>query len=149
MSAKEFAGRAVYYALSPIIHLFLRNSRRAYVVVQHEDKILVVKNVLGRGKWHLPGGGCHKNEGFDEAAIRELNEEVGIKALASELTRLSPQPFRSKRRFDYQLFHLPVVTQVDVKLDRREILESMWIAPSELNETNAGESTLQAIQSKS
>lgn len=36
--------------------------------------------ILGRGatEWGLPGGGREENETFEEAAVREVDEEVGI-----------------------------------------------------------------------
>lgn len=145
MSSREFIGRAIYYVLKPFAGSVLKNSRRAYVVVQHEGEVLVVKNVIGTGKWHLPGGGCHKNETYAQGAVRELKEEVGIATMPSELTQLSQRTFRSKRNFDYQLFSLSLRTVVDLRLDRIEILEAAWVKPDELTRSNAGESTLEAV----
>src|SRR6478672_5152100 len=137
MRVKELAGRVVYYTLRPLIHVFIRGSRRAYVVMEHEGKILVVKNILGSGKWHLPGGGCHSNESFQEGAVRELREETGVKASVSQLEQLSVQAFRARRKFDYQLFLLRVPNAVELKIDTIEILEARWVRPGELNASNA------------
>lgn len=115
------------------------------MVLRHDDTVLVVKNLLGNGKWHLPGGGCHRYESFEQGAARELCEEVGVIVDKADLYQLLPAPLRSKRQFDYQLFLLPVHAPVELRLDRREILESRWIRISELNKSNAGESTLQAV----
>lgn len=145
MSAREFIGKIVYYTLRPFIHQFLKDSRRAYVVMEHDGKILVVKNILGSGKWHLPGGGCHKDESFEQGASRELKEEVGVRVPTSRLEVLSPEAFRSKRGFDYQLFLLRMSKSTELKLDRLEILEASWLDPNDLNDSNAGESTLQAL----
>lgn len=147
MTAKEFVGRVLYYVSRPAIHLFLRGTRRAYVVLQFDDKILVVKNTLGSGKWHLPGGGCHKHESFEQGAIRELREEVGVAASESDLIRLSDEIFNSKRKFDYQLFLLRMPEPVELKIDQLEILEASWLDLGNFTDSNAGESTLQAVAS--
>ena len=47
------------------------------LVVDDEGRILLVQHTYRRG-WYLPGGGVHKREGLDEAARRELREEVGV-----------------------------------------------------------------------
>lgn len=146
MTAKELVGRVAHYVLAPIIRIALKNSRRAYVLIWHDGKVLVVKNVLGSGKWHLPGGGCHKNESFESAAVREADEEVGVQLNANSLTSLTDVPMRSKREFDFRLFSVTLAEPVSLNHDRREILETAWMLPNELNTSNAGDSTLEAVR---
>lgn len=57
----------------------------AYVVCRDdEDRILLTRFVLGdhpeSGSWTLPGGGMEWGEQPDETAIRELEEETGLRA---------------------------------------------------------------------
>jgi len=47
------------------------------LVVDGEGCVLLVE-LTYRSGWYLPGGGVRKKEGMDEAARRELREEVGI-----------------------------------------------------------------------
>jgi len=47
------------------------------LVVDGEGRVLLVELTYRRG-WYLPGGGVRKREGLDEAARRELREEVGV-----------------------------------------------------------------------
>lgn len=51
---------------------------RAYVLIKHDGKILLVQNWLGSGKWSFPGGGVHKGEDSKAGACREVFEEVGL-----------------------------------------------------------------------
>jgi 8-oxo-dGTP pyrophosphatase MutT (NUDIX family) len=48
------------------------------VVIKHNREILLVLHSYGDTLWRLPGGGVHKNEAPENAAKREVMEEVGI-----------------------------------------------------------------------
>lgn len=53
---------------------------RSQAVVCREGKILLVEHFLkGRNFYNLPGGGIEDNETPEEAALRELEEEAGVK----------------------------------------------------------------------
>jgi 8-oxo-dGTP pyrophosphatase MutT (NUDIX family) len=47
------------------------------LVVDGEGRVLLVELTYRHG-WYLPGGGVRRKEGLDEAACRELREEVGV-----------------------------------------------------------------------
>ena len=48
----------------------------------HDNKILLIQREKGYyiGLWSLPGGKIEKNEHISEAAVREIEEESGIKS---------------------------------------------------------------------
>jgi 8-oxo-dGTP pyrophosphatase MutT (NUDIX family) len=48
------------------------------MVINSQNKVLLVKHRYGGGEWYLPGGGMKLNENCEDALKRELNEEVGI-----------------------------------------------------------------------
>jgi 8-oxo-dGTP pyrophosphatase MutT (NUDIX family) len=52
--------------------------QRATVVIMRGGKVLLVRD-KGRTKFSLPGGGINKGEPTISAAVRELNEELGLR----------------------------------------------------------------------
>lgn len=51
------------------------------ILVNENAEILLGKRQgsHGAGEWSLPGGHCEKHESSDDSAIREVEEEVGLK----------------------------------------------------------------------
>ena len=53
---------------------------RSQAFVCREGKILLVEHIFrGRNFYNLPGGGIEEGETPEEAALRELEEEAGVK----------------------------------------------------------------------
>jgi MutT/NUDIX family protein len=49
------------------------------IVYRDDGKILLVRGRFSRQEWALPGGGVNRNESYEQAAVRETLEEVGLK----------------------------------------------------------------------
>ena len=54
-------------------------------LVEFEGRVLLIRNPYGPMKWDLPGGGVRRGERPEDAARREVFEEVGL-----PLTKLRP-----------------------------------------------------------
>ena len=76
-------GRAIFRGIACVISLIFRiipQKDRVRVIVYRDDgDILLVKNRFSRQKWALPGGGVKHNESYEQAAVRETLEEIGLK----------------------------------------------------------------------
>ena len=81
-----------------LYHEFLRNMPLACVdvVAIHEDAFLLVRraDAPARGEWWLPGGRLRKGERLEDAALRKLAEEVGIRGSAGALIHTEQTLFR-------------------------------------------------------
>src|SRR5579862_774510 len=57
------------------------------VVVVKEGKVLLGKrkNAHGNGNWGFPGGHLEHGEAIEDCALRELNEETGLKGTSLQL----------------------------------------------------------------
>ena len=73
-----------FFTLSQTLHLTLARWARGMTlgvrvgVFDEAGRVLLVKHSYTPG-WHFPGGGVEKKETFDQAAVRELDEETGVR----------------------------------------------------------------------
>jgi len=76
-------GRAIFRGVACVISLIFRivpQKDRVRVIVYRDDgKILLVRSRFSRQEWALPGGGVNHNESYEQAAVRETLEEVGLR----------------------------------------------------------------------
>jgi 8-oxo-dGTP diphosphatase len=64
-------------------------SDSAFVVLQSEDRVLIVQPRSGR--WQLPGGRLERGESPRRAALREVREETGLRARLGRLLGVYPR----------------------------------------------------------
>ncbi len=111
------------------------------VVVVNKHVLLIRRGGdVGYGQWALPGGFVDKNERFYLAALRELEEETGLKMLGSTMRQackaqqVFDHPLRSARGrlitmayfFDLGAMRLPEVKAAD------DAMEAKWIPVADL-----------------
>ncbi len=81
--ASGIFGRAIFRGIACVISLVFRivpQKDRVRVIVYRDDgKILLVRGRFSRQEWALPGGGVNRNESYEQAAVRETLEEVGLR----------------------------------------------------------------------
>ena len=65
--------------------------RRATAVVYRDSAVLLVRD-RGHKKYSLPGGGAHRGESIEDAAARELREELGMVATSSTRASVADYP---------------------------------------------------------
>ena len=84
-----YVGRIAHAAISPLLRVSMRNSRRVRaLVVNDNDEILLVRSWLGHQRWSLPGGGIRQGESLVSAAVRETFEETGVRLDERQCRRL-------------------------------------------------------------
>lgn len=60
------------------LSLSTRNIQGSRIIIEQNGKVLLVSHWYAPWAWTLPGGGIHKNEDPEAAAIRGALEETGL-----------------------------------------------------------------------
>jgi 8-oxo-dGTP pyrophosphatase MutT (NUDIX family) len=108
--------------------LWPRRCRGVKCVLTRGEQVLLVRHTYGRrGVWYLPGGGVHRGESPLRAAARELEEELGLRALElHELGTFDTRIDRLAVRLTYARVELP--DAAPVRANPVEIAEARWFA---------------------
>jgi 8-oxo-dGTP pyrophosphatase MutT (NUDIX family) len=99
-------------------------------LIENDGKWLLIKNSYGGDRWTLPGGACRRTETPEQAARREVAEEVGI-TLGEIRTLGSFFTDREYKRDTVYCFHAHVASP-DHRIDGTEVEESEWFEPQAL-----------------
>ena len=71
--------RGTACAISLIFRIVPQKDRVRVIVYRDDGKILLVRGRFSRQEWALPGGGVNRNESYEQAAVRETLEEIGLR----------------------------------------------------------------------
>ena len=121
-------GQAIFRGTACVISLIFRivpKKDRVRVIVYRDDgRILLVRSRFSRQEWALPGGGVDRNESYEQAAVREVLEEVGLKI--HNLRYLGKaNSHESYAKFSVRVF-VAHASDYDIKCNF-EIMEARWL----------------------
>ena len=124
-----FRGTACVISL---IFMIVPQKDRVRVIVYRDDgRILLVRSRFSRQKWALPGGGVDRNESYEQAAVREVLEEIGLKI--HNLRYLGKaNSHESYAKFSVRVF-VAHASDYDIKCNF-EIMEAWWFNRDHLPE---------------
>ena len=98
-------------------------------------KVLLIERDLEpfRGKWALPGGFVHVDESLDDAALRELREETGVKKVYLEQLYTVGTLGRDPRERVVTVAYYALVQLGDHRVQAAtDAREAMWFALEDL-----------------
>lgn len=106
------------------IHIIVRNSERDYLVQKRSEY-----KDLYAGDWALGvGGHVSWGDSYEEAAYRELKEEIGAHGVLNyKYAELCQIPNEQEYNYTYE-----VVYDGPIKIDETEVAEIRWIPSDEL-----------------
>lgn len=123
-------GRVVAFVTSYIFSLMPRKDRVRVIVLSTDGKVLLVKGLFSRQQWSLLGGGLKRGESYEQAAKREVFEEVGLKIGSLKYVGRTYSS-ESYRQFPVRVY-LARVGAIDEERLNIEILETTWACENEL-----------------
>lgn len=71
----------------------------AAIIVDSENRVLLVKHNYGKYNWEIPGGLSEQNESAQETARREVLEETGLEVTVDRLTGVYYEPHYDMHHF--------------------------------------------------
>ena len=121
--------RAIFRGTACVISLvfmIVPQKDRVRVIVYRDDgKILLARGRFSRQEWALPGGGVKHNESYEQAAVRETLEEIGLKI--HNLRYLGKaNSYESYAKFSVRVF-VAHASDYDIKYNF-EIMEARWLS---------------------
>ena len=120
-------GRAVFrgvaYVMSLVFRIGSKKDRVRVIVYRDDGDILLVRSRFSRQEWALPGGGVNRNESYEQAAVREVLEEIGLRV--HNLRYLGKaNSHESYAKFSVRVFAAQA-SDYDIKCNF-EIMEARW-----------------------
>jgi nucleoside triphosphatase len=104
------------------------------LVVRQDGKILLVRSHKWGGLYSVPGGHVEFGEKLEEAVVREVAEETGLKVRPRQLLLVQdaiyPAEFYRPRHFIFFDYLCDLVSG-EVRLDMDELQEYAWLDPQE------------------
>jgi 8-oxo-dGTP pyrophosphatase MutT (NUDIX family) len=95
-------------------------------VICDRGSVLLVRHTYGRRDWDLPGGGRHRGETHEDAARREMAEELGLHGL--QWRRLGTLHARIERHRQTLHVYGAEVSAPQLTLELGEIATASWFA---------------------
>jgi mRNA-decapping enzyme subunit 2 len=110
--------------------------KRAGIILTHQNKYLLVQGLQSK-KWSFPKGCIENGETTLQCAIRELEEETGVK-----LNKHTESLTKEYIYHDTHLFSFTSVRPDDINVsinDRKEILKIGWFTAYDLKKLTMNE----------
>ena len=106
----------------------ITSTRAVAIIIKNNKVALIHRKKEGRNYWVFPGGGVEKGETPEEAAVREIQEELGLVGKAEELL-FSVESYHNG---DKDPYFLCSVDSDEIKLggpEKQRQSKENWYAP--------------------
>lgn len=144
MTATRLIPRPLHRALMPVAHRLRHRWRKlvrapltgvSVFVTDNQGRLLLVRHSYGAVAWALPGGGMGRREAAEDAARREIAEEIGctlegVRVLERQDETISGSP--------HTAWLVAGTTRDRPRPDGREVVEARFFPTHSLPEPMTG-----------
>jgi ADP-ribose pyrophosphatase YjhB (NUDIX family) len=124
--------KLLYRLLRVYWFIFRPEVRGTRCLVEREGKLLLIRQTYGDMLWTLPGGLIRRGETPEDAARREVREEIALEV--GRLRSLGHFMDMHEHARDTVYCFWGECLDGEVRIDRDEVYEAGWFAPNELPE---------------
>lgn len=106
-------------------------------LLKKSNKVLITSRPKGKflsGFWELPGGKLFNNESFEDCAVRELYEEIGVNINKEDLKNIDLITHRYKKNIIVMMIYLVEYWSGKIKLKEKQQLN--WINSKQTKQFN-------------
>jgi ADP-ribose pyrophosphatase YjhB (NUDIX family) len=105
------------------------------VVAPTGEWLVVKKRYSGlKGKWSIPAGFVNSNETIDEAVLREVYEETGIRCSINGILGIRSGVIRDEISDNMVIFSLKMVEDQQIVVQHDELYEVVFKSPEDLKQ---------------
>lgn len=102
------------------------------MILNPQGQMLLVRHNYGQRRWSFPGGAVEAGEAVLDAALREVQEELGIQVQVQLLVGLYRTIGMNKPDRDVYVFLAEFPQDLQLHPDPQEIAEILWTDPTHL-----------------
>ncbi len=124
------AYRSAYTALRGYWFLRRPDVEGVKCVLTDGDHVLLVRHTYGHREWDLPGGAVRRGEPPDQAATREMQEELGV--TVEQWHELGTVHARVDHRRDNMHCYHAEIGERAITMDRCELAAVRWFPRAQL-----------------
>ncbi|MGJ0204879.1 NAD(+) diphosphatase [Leucobacter sp. gxy201] len=118
---------------------FPRTDPAVIVLIEHENRVLLGSNTLWEtGRFSLLAGFVEAGESLEQAVIREVFEESGVRLGAVEYQASQPWPFPRSLMIGFRARLAPGADPDDLVPDPTEISELRWFSRDQVRTPDPG-----------
>lgn len=132
VSARRLGYRTAYVGLRAYWFLARPETRGVKCVLTNRGRVLLVRHSYGPRVWDLPGGSVKSDEPPEDAARREMQEELGVDVSSwHPIGHLEAEVDHRNDRIDCFVAELD---PPDVQIDGAELTAARWFDRGELEQ---------------
>lgn len=114
-----------------VVHIWITNNRGDYLIQKRAHHLKYYPGI-----WAMTGGAVRKGESSQEAALREVEEELGFKAEKNKMGKITRMK-RGHMLTDIWSLHQSISLD-SLKIQKEEVSQVKWVSRCTLEEMISG-----------